>query len=145
MEAKTETKVVSVTLTMTQEEAEWLKDVMQNPFCEDCGRESEEEQHMRERFWSTLATVWPQQKGQPVSIKQAEKQSCRCPNCGESDPRKLNIVTLSKSDRLSTFVHIDLPQYEHYLECQSCSVKGPKFVTDSSIPPPAMHKLWEAV
>ncbi len=54
MEARTETKVVSVALTMDQQEAEWLMAVMQNPFCEDCGRESEEDRNMREKFFNAL-------------------------------------------------------------------------------------------
>lgn len=48
--------VATVTLELTQEEAEWLKAVMQNPFSANLNfdDESEKDSEMRERFWKAL-------------------------------------------------------------------------------------------
>jgi hypothetical protein len=45
----------SVNITLTQKEAEWLRAVMQNPFCDE---ENQYEQEMRKKFFdaATLPT-----------------------------------------------------------------------------------------
>jgi hypothetical protein len=46
------TTTVVVSLELTQDEAEWLHGVMQNPFYE---HETKEDAEMREQFWKATA------------------------------------------------------------------------------------------
>jgi hypothetical protein len=56
MRMKTEIKTTTkVTLSLTEEEARWLKSTMQNPlYGEHPADESDENKEMRERFWVAL-------------------------------------------------------------------------------------------
>ena len=48
------------TIELTEEEARWLKNIVQNPIrCNVCGtmNESEEDSKMREKFWTELGDV----------------------------------------------------------------------------------------
>lgn len=56
MDSKIET-VVSITLTLSKEEADWLKGVMQNPLNEV--EEDAIDSSMREMFWQALADPDP--------------------------------------------------------------------------------------
>lgn len=53
MRSKTQ---MTVTLELTQEEAEWLKAVVQNPICHDLNfdREDSLDKDMRDKFWKAL-------------------------------------------------------------------------------------------
>lgn len=49
---------VTVTLTLSEAEAKWLKIIMQNPFnCRSYEDEPMGDRQMRESFWNALETV----------------------------------------------------------------------------------------
>jgi hypothetical protein len=119
MKVETETKVISVTLTMSQQEADWLKSVMQNPFCEDCGREGDETRHMRERFFYAL-------KGETNKQEEPPKRELRSCFCGESDPYKLVLVCQLASGPYNCPQEVGYKLYEHFVKCSTCGKEGPK-------------------
>ena len=136
MEVRTETKITSVTLTMDQQEAEWLKCVMQNPFCEDCGREDEETMEMRERFFYAL-------KGEMEIVEEkyeAPKREARPCKCGESDQKNLVFVSLLSSEW--DVCRGGTERYEHFVQCQTCKKRGPSVYSSSSSAPAETLDRW---
>jgi hypothetical protein len=142
MEVRTETKVVSVTLTMEPAEAKWLMDVMQNPFCSDCGRESKDTERMRELFFYAMKGETEEKYEEAKERREAPKRELRPCFCGESDPYKLMLVCQMASGPYNCPQEVGYKLYEHFVKCSTCGKEGPKIYGRYTDMPQGTLEAW---